>query len=103
MNDAPQAAHTRATLVHAARRLAAAFHARAEGAGAETSVRALERAVVAYVVTYGGAWDRGDVATRVAARVRSALWTDDAAGHPEAVIALVVDIARRAADTALLD
>jgi hypothetical protein len=103
MNDAPHVALARTALVHATRRLAAALSPRSDPGGAEAHVRALERAVVAYVATYGTGRDRGELAHMVATRVRSALWTDDVAGYPEALIGLVVDIARQAVDDALVE
>jgi hypothetical protein len=103
MNDAPHVALARTALIHAARRLAAALGPRSEAGGAEAHIRALARAVVAYVATYGTGRDRGELASMVASRVRSALGSDDVAGYPEAVVGLVVDIARQAVDDALLE
>jgi hypothetical protein len=100
-HDAPHVSLARATLVHAARRLAAAIGPRGDVTGTEADVRALERSVVAYIATYGVARDRRDLAGMIATRVRSALWTDDFAGHPERAIGLVVEIARRAAGEVL--
>jgi hypothetical protein len=105
MNDAPYVSLARAALGHAARRLATALAAtgRADTVGAEGDVHAVERAVAVYVATYGHEAAGQALRGTVVARVRSALSTDDGAGYPEAVIARVVAIARRAVDRSLAE
>ena len=94
--------------MQAARRLAATLTGRPVAVrggreDAEPHIRALERAVAAYVATHGGA--RGHVAlgAMVATRVQSALWADGEQGYPAPVVDVVVEIARRAVDDALVD
>ena len=96
MQDSPRITQARATLVHAARRLATALGPRAEIATASMDVRALRLAVTAYAISYGTGRTREELAEMVVTRVRSALWTDDFTGHTESVIARVIDIARQA-------
>jgi hypothetical protein len=76
--NAPRGALAHATLVEAARRLAAAPSSPPEAARADAHVHALERAVAAYVAAYGRGMDPRAVSGMVA---RPCVQRDETARH----------------------
>jgi hypothetical protein len=95
MNAAPHVVLARSTLVRAARRLAATSTSGSDDRRMEADLRALERAVTAFVVA-----ERATV-LQVAHVVRAALRADDGAVWPAIVAAVVVHLAETAAHDAL--
>jgi hypothetical protein len=103
MTDAPRGALARATLVDAARCLAAALSSPPDATRADPPVHALERAVAAYVAAHGTGMGPRALSGMVASRVRAAFRTGDEAGYSGAVIGRVVSSARRAVGAAIAE